>query len=149
DAAPQDASAPVADAGGDGGSDAGACLRVRATSWTSEGATDVDTEYRTLLAPTLEGRSQLSILFERYSAASPVGTFTLGPEGSDANFGDCSRCVFVGISPTRAYFADRGTLVVRRDPYGGRLDVSLTNVRLTEVAVDPFTRQSSSIEDAG
>ena len=149
DAAPQDASMPASDAASDAGSDAGGCRRVRATTWTSEGVTDVDVEYRTLLAPTLEGRSQLSILFERYSDTDPVGTFILGPGGSDANFGDCSRCVFVGISESRAYFADRGTLVVRRDPHGGRLDASLTDVRLVEVAVDPFTRESSPIEDAG
>lgn len=147
DASSADASLPTTDAGRDAGADAGGCRQVRATTWTSLGATDVDIEFRSLLSPTIEGRSELSILFERYSADSPVGTFTLGPGGPDANFGDCSRCVFVGIDPSHAYFADRGTIVVRRDPYSGRLDASLSDVRLIEVDVDPFTRESTPVED--
>lgn len=138
-----DAGGHAHDAGVDGG---GGCARVAAGNWETDGPTDVDVEYRAPLTPAVGLRNELSILFERRGLPE-IGTWELGEGGADANFGDCTHCVFIGLAPDHAYFADRGTLVVREDPYSRRLDVSLSGARLIEVAVDPLTRASTPIDD--
>lgn len=124
----------------------GECLRVSASELRLSEHDDVSVRYGATLTPGVEGPNPLSLLFERYDPGADVGTFPLGPEGRDGNFGDCAHCVVVVVAPDRAYFADRGTLVNRADPYERTLDSTLTDVRLVEVMVDGETRRSTPIE---
>lgn len=121
------------------------CLVTSASAWGLEIADDVSVGFRASLTPPTEG-DRLVVLFERRSPEPDIGTFVLGPSGPDGNFGDCSHCVHIPIAPDRAFFADRGTLVTRADPYAQIFDATLSNVRLIEVEVDPFTRASTPIE---
>ena len=156
DAGPDASGDAGADATNDGGgtdarmSDATAdapegCQAVSATAWALEVADDVSVGFQASLIPPTEG-DRLVVLFERYAPAEDVGTFELGPGTPDENFGSCAHCIYIPIAPDRAFFADRGTLVTRRDPYQQVFDATLTNVRLIEVEVDPFTRESTPIE---
>lgn len=120
------------------------CLRVTASAWALEIADDVSVGFNASLTPPTEG-DRLVVLFERRSPFPDVGTFELGPGTPDENFGDCSHCVYIPIAPDRAYYADRGTLVTRADPYQQIFDATLSNVRLVEVEVDPLTRASTPI----
>lgn len=134
----------------DSGEDAG---EVSCTTATIEGlweltyADDVSIEYSANVSPDIEGDSrQLSLLFERYSPIPDVGSFDLSM-GSNDNFGTCPRCLFVRTDgPERAYFQAEGTLESGVDPYGRRLDITVSNLRLIEVEVDGTTRESTPIE---
>lgn len=123
------------------------CVQLEATdTWTLPQDTDVSVEYATRVTPNIEGsQRELSLLFERYSPLEDIGTFELG-QGQDENFGDCAHCVFIrSDARERAFFADRGTLTTRVDPYSRRADLSVTNLRLVEVEVGEF-RESTPVE---
>lgn len=109
---------------------------------------DVSIEYGTALTPAIAGAMRtLELLFERYNDTLYEGTFELGI-GPDANFGTCAHCLYIrGDNPERAFFTDRGTLTLAQDPYTRKLDVTVTNLRLVAVGVDPFTRESAVIPD--
>ncbi len=125
------------------------CTQIEVSpDWAIAGQDDVSIAYRSVISPILDNQfGLLTLLFERYNPGPDVGTFELGT-GQDDNYGTCAHCVVLpGPDPTRAYFADRGTLELRADPYRRRLEASLTNVRLVEVEVDGFTRASTPIPD--
>src|SRR5262249_1964957 len=91
--------------------------------------------------------SQLEILFERYSPEPDVGTFELGGDGPDGNYGGCAHCVAIaGIAPEYAYFADRRTLLTEANPYMRRLKAKSQDLRLVEVNVSLETRASTPVE---
>ncbi len=140
--------AGAADAG-DTPTDAGdGCTRVSLDgTWAIERDLDVSIGFAGQLSPVVDGTSgQLLVLFERYVEEAPVGTFDLGEEPND-NYGTCQQCVVVtGLTAESAFFADRGTLTTTVDPYTKRLAASLEGVRLVEVTVDPFTRESTPID---
>ncbi|WP_230467509.1 hypothetical protein [Lujinxingia vulgaris] len=139
DAPDADADAPDAD-----------CIQVEASpNFAVNFADGASIEYWTDASPQVEGQARkLSLLFERYMEASYEGTFELGPETANANFGNCPHCVFMrGDTAATAYFADRGTIVSNTDVFSRRLDIAVTNLRLIEVSVDPETRESTPIED--
>ena len=54
--------------------------------------------------------------------------------------------MYIAPEAGRGYFADRGTLTTREDPYGRQLDMTLEDVRLVEVMIDGLTRESTPIE---
>lgn len=153
------------DAGFDAGSDAGTfdagrdagpidddagtgCAQVVASMPSLAYADDVSVAFALRMTPVpADASTEMQLLFERYVPGPDVGTFELGGEGDDANFGNCRHCVVLpGLTFERAFFADRGTLITRADPYTRRLDVSVTNLRLIEVSVNPETRESTPIE---
>ena len=130
--------------------DASPCTQVVAdtTGFYVSYADDVSIEYSLPLSPSIDDQDrELSLLFERYNESVFVGTFELGG-GMDDNFGNCTHCVFVrGNSRERAYFADAGTFDSGTDPYTRVADFDLSGLRLIEVAVDPFTRESAPLAE--
>lgn len=155
DAGGFDAGTPV-DAGSDGGSDATVnddagtgCAQVTASMPSLAYADDVSIAFALRMTPVpADASTEMQLLFERYFPGEDVGTFELGGEDADGNFGTCAHCVVLpGLTRERAFFADRGTLVTRADPYSRRLDVSVTNLRLIEVEVNGETRESTPVED--
>ena len=145
---------PQADAGVDAALDAaapdaatGGCLQVRASSFQLEVFDDVSVQYESVVEPTVPGTDRgVGLLFERYTPGPDIGSFPLG-EGPDGNFGTCAHCVFIAVERTRGFFADRGTLVTRADPYVRHLSVQVTNLRLVEVEIDGTTRESTPVPD--
>lgn len=111
----------------------------------------VSVEYEASIAPSVEGTYRnLTILFERYSFGPDVGTFMLGEGTSDENFGNCPHCIFMkGESAAQIYFASGGELTVNEDAYTRELDISVKNLVLVPATVDPMTRASTPIPDAG
>lgn len=163
-----DDDAPVTDGGTDGGSDGGGgsdsgvdagtdapvgddagtgCTQVTASMPTLAYGDDVSIAFALRVTPVPpDASTEMLLLFERYVPGPDVGTFELGAGGDDANFGNCRHCVVLpGLSATRGFFADRGTLVTRADPYARRLDARVTNLRLIEVEIDGETRESTPI----
>lgn len=143
----QDAGAPR-DAGADAAASSG-CTRIEVGDFELSLEDDVSVRYGADVTPRIERTfSLLEILFERYSPEPDVGTFELGGDGPDGNYGGCAHCVSVpGIAPEYAYFADRGTLVIEANPYLRRLKAKIQNLRLVEVRVSLETRESTPIED--
>lgn len=138
------------DDGPDDAEEPRACVQISAEGgFLLSYADSVSIEYETATTPTVDAvYDSLSILFERYSPEPDIGTFELGT-GADADFGTCARCVYMrGATRERAYFADRGTLVSRTDPYSRRPDMTITNLRLIEVDVDG-TRSSTPVPGGG
>ncbi len=124
------------------------CERISVTGeWTLDNATDVSIAYDSVTSPRVNGADPLvTLLFERYSPFADIGTYPLGGDGPDANFGTCAHCVYIGATnPTQAWFADRGTLITQADPYERRLDATVTDLRLIEVDLDPETRASTPV----
>lgn len=111
----------------------------------------VSVEYEVLISPTVQGAYRnLTLLFERYSFGPDVGTFTLGEGSPDENFGNCPHCVFMkGDSPAQIYFASEGVLTVNKDAYTRALDIEVKDLILIPATVDPMTRVSTPILDAG
>lgn len=128
------------------------CAQVQVTGdWTLDNADDVSIQYDAVISPVVNNQyALLRLLFERYAPGQDTGTFALGPQGTDENFGDCAHCVYlVGQSRGRVYFADQGSLELRQDPYSRRLDAHITGLRLIEVEVDPVTRASTPVPGGG
>lgn len=148
DTPPDDAGPDADDDAGDVGDPPKSCTQVSVSEdWALEGATDVSIAYRSVVAPRIQGYPLLTLLFERYSPGPDVGVFELGV-GADGNYGTCAHCVVMqGSNIERAFFADRGTLEMFEDPYSRRLGARATGLRLVEVEVDPFTRESTPIPD--
>lgn len=124
------------DDGGDQDATSSACKQASLTTWEGE-LTDVSVWAQSELSPSLFGRILVfRALFERYSPDPDVGTFDLST-GDDANFGTCRHCLyaFEDGNPDTVYYADRGTLELRSDPYNRRFDMSVTNLRLVESTV--------------
>jgi len=151
---------PAPDAGGggevdeDGGApldpDAGpssGCTRIDVGDFELSLADDVSVRYGAAVTPRIDKTlSVLEVLFERYSIEPDIGTFELGGDGPDGNFGGCAHCVAIpGIAPNYAFFADRGTLVLEANPYLRRLKAKIRNLRLVEVDVSLETRASTPI----
>lgn len=109
---------------------------------------DVSVFYEVSTSPAVDtDYTSLTFLFERYSPLPDVGEFELG-QGADENFGNCAHCLYMrGPTPELAYFANGGTLITSKDPYGRQLDVNVKNLTLIPVAVDPLTRESTPIAD--
>ncbi len=145
-------STPEADSGGDDDAaepDAGGVTCTQATIsgvWNLSWADDVSIEYSAGIDPEIEGDPRsLSILFERYSPIPDVGTFDLS-EGANDNFGTCPQCFFVRTDgPERAYFQSEGTMESRVDPYGRRIDITVTGLKLIEVDVNVEDRSSTPV----
>lgn len=139
------------DAGRDAASDAtpDGCTALTIDRVSLAWADDVSIAYAIELDASPPGGSrELQLIFERYMPGPDVGTFPLGGDTPDGNYGTCAHCVVIpGPSPERGYFADRGTLVTRTDPYTRRLDASVTNLRLIEVDIALETRSSTPVPD--
>lgn len=145
DAATDAGSDAAVDAEADAARDANeGCQRISAGTWELDFADDVSISYSAATTPSL-GTQPLVILFERIGGDPEVGSFDYGMGTDNENFGSCSQCTYIPIDPMRAFYADRGSIEVRRDPYDHILDVSVTNLRLIEVEVDE-TRSSTPIE---
>ncbi|HEV8247544.1 MAG TPA: hypothetical protein VGP93_17325, partial [Polyangiaceae bacterium] len=80
-----------------------------------------------------------------------TGSFTLG-QGNEANYATCSRCVMVRQDALAAgqvnYFATAGTMTVSPSSaqMSGSPDVTLTDVTLVQVTVDPTTYVSTPVQ---
>ena len=123
-----------------------ACTRVTLSDWELVLSDDVSVGYEASLNPSVGPVMRFGLLFERRSIGPDIGTFDFG-EGDDANFGSCSHCAYAWIDQSQAYYADRGSLVTRADPYAFALDLDLTGVRLVESTIDRATRGSTPIPD--
>ncbi len=121
------------------------CARTSVTSWALQGYDDVSIAYEARVEPSIGGEP-LVLLFERRGSDAEVGTFGLGPGSDNENFGDCSQCLYVSIDPMRVFYADRGSMDIRRDPHDHYLDLDVTNLRLIESEVDGVTRESTPVE---
>ena len=106
------------DARADSGSNSG-CAQLELDDFQLSLEDDVSVRYAAEVTPRIDKTlSLLEILFERYVPGPDTGTFELGGDGPDGNYGGCAHCVAIpGIAPEYAYFADRGTLVIEADPY--------------------------------
>ncbi len=116
----------------------GGCVQGRLRSFVIDNYDDVSVRYRARIEPEIRGRAFDFILeLNRYADAAYVGTFPLG-EGSDASYGSCAHCVMAlyGTTFEGAYFADRGSLTFRADPFDRRLSISMIDVRLVEVTFE-------------
>jgi hypothetical protein len=131
----------------DGGAPLG-CMRAAVGDFELALADDVSIRYGAELTPRIEKTfSVLDVLFERYVPGPGLGTFELGGDGPDGNYGGCAHCLAIaGLAPEYAYFADRGTLVLEADPYLRRLKAKISNLRLVEVEVSLETRASTPID---
>lgn len=135
------------DARADSGSNSG-CAQLELDDFQLSLEDDVSVRYAAEVTPRIDKTlSLLEILFERYVPGPDTGTFELGGDGPDGNYGGCAHCVAIpGIAPEYAYFADRGTLVIEADPYARRLKAKIQNLRLVEVTVSLETRGSTPIQ---
>jgi hypothetical protein len=132
--------------GGGGVADGGApdagdgCLAVTAGAFELDGVDDVSIRYTAELDPRIGGRRyELILEFNRFMV-DYVGTFELGVRDTmDGNFGSCARCVsaFAGLDlRDGGFFVSEGTMVSDVDPFGQRLDLRLTGLRLVEVTIE-------------
>jgi hypothetical protein len=152
DAGPTDSGGTATDAAAESDAETDMETEVTCTQASIDGLweitldNDVSIEYSANVTPEIEGdQRQLSLLLERYSPIPDVGTFDLG-SGQNDNFGGCAQCFFFRTdSRERAYFQAEGTLESRVDPYGRRLDITVSGLRLIEVEVDGATRSSTPV----
>jgi hypothetical protein len=146
DAGDRDAGDPSVDAGAD--ADTSGCTQAMLGELTLDFGDDVSIHYRAGLTPIVpDTGSRIEIFFERYVPGPDVGTFELGGDGPDGNFGTCRHCVVIPtLVGERVYYADRGTLELTADPYKRRLRGRLVNARFVESMVNGETRESTPIE---
>lgn len=145
--APSDAAA-TADAAPDGAASGGCIAITSVGELRLDVFDDVGIRARARLMPDIDRKPwDLYIWFQRYGDAVFDGTITLG-EGANDNFGTCSHCVFAAYGTSfggRSFFADAGTMELRRDPFSARWDLSVRDARLVEVTIEESAEEPGVI----
>lgn len=129
--------------------DAGMCTPIELGEWALDNFDDVSIRYRALITPDVQGVPWVFYLeFNRYDTEY-TGTFPLGGDGPDANYGTCAHCVvaFYGLDFTHAFIATGGTLTLTGDPFTMMLNGTLDDVVLQEVTIEGDDLHSVPVPD--
>lgn len=121
-------------------------LSVSEFKFAFEDDVSVQIESKNLTPENATNYSPLSILFERHTFGPDIGTFDLSAP-LDNNFGDCSHCVYMrGPDSKKVLYADRGTLIINKDPNHRVIDLEVKGLRLVESDVG-IGRVTTEIEN--